>query len=65
MQFGIYKNILYLISKILLSTLVLQQKMLINFLVCGIRTPKSKFISELQELDIIIIVMVFHLAQIL
>jgi hypothetical protein len=65
MQFGIYKNILYLISLIFLSTVVLLQKMLLNFLVCGNCTSKSKFISSLQELGININVMMFYLAQIL
>ncbi len=63
MQFGIYKNILYLISKIYFGTVVLLQKMLLNFLVCGICATKSKFISQSQELGIEIIIMMFHLAQ--
>ncbi len=63
MQFGIYKNILYLISKIYLSTVVLLQKMLLKFLVWEIYNTKLKFRSLSQELGIEIIVMVFHLAQ--
>ncbi len=55
-------NILNLISYIYLTTVVLLQKMILGFLVCGSCSKYSKCIAD-NRLWIEIIFMVFHVAQ--